>query len=177
MNKNQKTEQIENIKEKVSRCKMMIVAEYQGMNVESISNLRRRLRKEAASEYVVFKNTLLKKVLPESSALLKDPKLLKGPNGIVFSYDDPAKTAKVVTEVAGKLPKFVVKGGVLGDRKLNMAQIEALSKLPPREVVLAQVLGGMKAPITGFVTVCSGVIRGFVNCINEIKKNKEEAKA
>ncbi|MDD5089690.1 MAG: 50S ribosomal protein L10 [Candidatus Wallbacteria bacterium] len=171
--KKQKADLLDQIKEKLSRSKMIMLAEYQGMTVEQISELRRKLKTSCQSEYKVYKNTFVRKALDKDNPLLSKEDLLSGPNGLIFSYGDPASTAKVVSECAGKFSKLKIKAGVLQNRLLSAADIDSLSKLPSRDILLAQVLGTMQAPITGFVTVCSGVIRGFVNCVSEIKKQKE----
>ena len=82
----------------------------------------------------------------------------------------PQENANPGTE---KNDKFKLKIGLMGDRILTRKDLDALSKLPSREVMLATLLGTMKAPISGMVNVCAGVIRGFVNCVNEVKKQKE----
>ncbi|MDD2717129.1 MAG: 50S ribosomal protein L10 [Candidatus Wallbacteria bacterium] len=171
-NKKQKSDNVEQIRTKLQKSNLLIIAEYQGMTVENLNLLRNRLRKESKSEYTVYKNTLFKLALGKDSPLAKD-EYLTGPNGIVFSYGDQARTAKIVTEISEKNDKFKLKIGLMGDRILTRKDLEALSKLPSREVMLATLLCTMKAPISGMVNVCAGVIRGFVNCVNEVKKQKE----
>jgi len=170
----QKEQQVVEIKERLDKSCMVILTEYQGMKVKSLNGLRRKLKKEAASEYKVYKNTLIKRALEESNPLLEDNKNLKGPNGIVFSYEDPAATAKALYEVAKEDKSLKIKIGVMDNKILSPAELETLSKLPSRDELLGQVAATMQAPISGFVKVCAGVIRGFVNCVNEVKKQKEE---
>jgi large subunit ribosomal protein L10 len=110
-----------------------------------------------------------------SHPLLQEEQNLNGPNGIVFSYEDPAATAKVLYAAAKDDKALKIKIGVMDNKILNVAELETLSKLPSRQELLGQVAATMQAPISGFVNVCAGVIRGFVNCVNEVKKQKEQA--
>ena len=173
LTRKQKEAMVTDIKKKIEKANMIIVTEYQGMTVGEISELRKKLKLEANAEYKVYKNTLVKRALPDDNPLLEDENILTGPNGLVFAYDDPVAPAKVIVEIAKKNEKFKIKKGVLDNKVLTVEEIKTLSELPGREEMLAIVLATMQAPISGFVNVCAGVIRGFVNVLNEIKKQKE----
>jgi len=173
--KAQKEQQVKEIQEKLGKSCMIILTEYQGMKVGSLNGLRRKLKKEANSEYKVYKNTLIKRALEEGNPILQDENNLKGPNGIVFSYEDPAATAKVLYEIAKDDKLLKIKLGVMDNKILDADELETLSKLPSRTELLGMVAATMQAPISGMVNVCAGVIRGFINCVNEVKKQKEQA--
>jgi len=102
---------------------------------------------------------------------------MSGPNGFTAVHEDPVAVAKVLKDFAKEKGNeaLVIKGGILGDKVLEKEQLLALADLPPREVLLAQVVGTMAAPIQGLVTVLSGPARGLVTCLSQIKDQKEAA--
>ena len=93
----------------------------------------------------------------------------------MLGYDDPVALAKLLVKFAQDLPLFKIKGGVIGGQTLTVADVTDLSKLPAREVLLAQLLGLLQAPAQGLVNVLAGVIRNFMNVLVAIRDEKEEA--
>ncbi|MBI2914538.1 MAG: 50S ribosomal protein L10 [Firmicutes bacterium] len=159
--------------EKLGRARAVLVTDYRGLNVASLTELRRKLR-EAGTEYKVAKNTLLclavRRVGVET---LED--LLTGPTGVVFSYGDPAVAAKVLSDFARDHKELELKGGLLGHVPMDEGRIRMLAELPPREVLLARVAGGFQAPLCGLVNVLSGTVRGLVVALEAIRSQKEKA--
>lgn len=149
------------------------VTEYRGLDVAQISDLRRKLR-EAGAEYRVIKNTLLRKAASEV-ALKNAPNLMVGPTALVLFEKDPVPAAKVVRDYAKTNDKLVLKGGYLVNQILDESKIVAIADLPSREILLAQVLGTINAPITGFVNVNASILRGLLNALVQIKEQKEAA--
>jgi len=128
-----------------------VIAEYKGLTVSELNALRRELR-EVAGEYRVAKNTLMALALEGTPYLpLKD--LLKGQNGLVFGRGEAVDLAKVVTRYANGNGKFVIKGAVTEGQFLDPSQVEALSKLPSRDALRAQLLGLLSQPATQLVGV------------------------
>src|SRR6266404_4869027 len=116
-----------------------VVAEYKGLTVSELNQLRRELR-EVSGEYYVAKNTLIELAIEGSPYLsLKD--LLSGQNGLALGYGDAIGFMKVVTRYVKEHEKFAVKGGVTDGQFLSAAGVEAISQLPSREVLRAQLLG------------------------------------
>ena len=163
----------ENLKERFSKSKVVIVTDYKGLDVMAINALRRKLR-EADIEYQVAKNTLLIRASEGTNvALVKDH--FVGPSAIAISYEDPVAPAKVLTDFAKENQKLEIKAGVMGNNLLDIADIKSLAALPSREVLLGQVLSAMNGVPTGFVRVLNGVTGNFLNVLNAIKDQKEAA--
>jgi large subunit ribosomal protein L10 len=99
---------------------------------------------------------------------------LVGPTAIAFSYDDPVPAAKIVSEFARTSRILQVKGALLGDRRIGPEEVTRLADLPSRDVLIAQVLGGMKGPIAGLVNVLNGVTRNLVGVLDARRRQLEE---
>lgn len=163
------------IKEKLSKSKGVIIADYRGLNVAQATELRKQLR-DAGVEYRVVKNTLT--ILAAKESGLDDMvSLLSGPTAIAFGYEDPVAPAKVLSEFARTNKALEIKGGVLEGRLLDVDGVKALAILPSREELLGQVARGMQSPIAGLVNVLQGTIRNFVYALEAVRKQKEEASA
>jgi large subunit ribosomal protein L10 len=163
----------EDLREKFSKSKVVIVTDYQGLDVSTINMLRRKLR-EADVEYKVVKNTLLVRASENTDvAAIKD--FFKGPSAVAISYEDPVTPAKVLTDFAKENKKLEIKVGVMGSKLLQIDDIKALSSLPSREVLLSQVLSAMNGVPTAFVRVLSGTIGQLLNVLTAIKDQKEAA--
>ena len=163
----------EALHDRFARAKVVILTDYKGLNVGAVTELRRRL-KEAGIEYQVVKNSLMERASRETEvAVIKDQ--FKGPSAIALSYDDPVTPAKLLTQFAKENDKLEIRGGVLGGKALTAADIKALASLPPREVLLGQVLGVLHAVPTSLVRVLSAVPGSLVNVLNAIKEKKEAA--
>eukprot|EP00767_Chilomastix_cuspidata_P007474 gnl/Chilomastix_cuspidata/8164.p2 GENE.gnl/Chilomastix_cuspidata/8164~~gnl/Chilomastix_cuspidata/8164.p2 ORF type:complete len:174 (-),score=1.75 gnl/Chilomastix_cuspidata/8164:62-583(-) len=171
MNLNQKISVTQDLHECLDKAQVAILADYKGVDVEGMNKLRRQLR-ESDSRLQVVKNTLLKRAAEGTDvAELKD--FFTGPNSITTTETDPVSPAKILVKFAEDNKKFELKAAVLDGKVLDAEQIKALSKLPSKEVLLAQFLSVLNAVPTGLVTVLSGVQRDFVNVINAIKEKKE----
>jgi large subunit ribosomal protein L10 len=161
----------QDLHDKLSRAKVVIVTEYKGLDVAAISDLRKKLR-ESGIEYRVAKNTLLERASEGTeAALIKD--IFKGPTAIALSYDDPVAPAKVLVKYTETNKKLVIKAGILNRKVLDLNAIKALSTMPPREVILSQLLSAMNGVPTAFVRVLNEIPRSFLNVLQAIKKQKE----
>lgn len=169
----QKQKIVEELAEKFKKSKVLIVTDYKGLNVTTLNDLRRKLR-ESDIEYRVVKNTLLARASDDTDvSKIKDS--FKGPSAIAMSFEDPVAPAKVLTKFAEENKKLEIKIGVMGNRVLSLDDIKALSSLPAREVVLAQLLSAMNAVPTGLVSALSNIPRKMINVIQAIKEQKEAA--
>ncbi|HCA41235.1 MAG TPA: 50S ribosomal protein L10 [Aminobacterium sp.] len=166
---------VDELKEMLNKTEAVFVAEYRGLTVAQITDLRAKVR-AADGEMKVAKNTLMKIALREEEMPVPED-IMAGPNVYTMAYSDPVAVAKVFKDFAkDKANKaFILKGGVLGDSILNVAQVEALADLPSKEVLVAQVVRTIAAPLSGLVTVLSGPIRGLATCLSQIKEKKEQA--
>jgi large subunit ribosomal protein L10 len=169
----QKQKIVEELNDKFKKSKVLIITDYKGLNVTTLNDLRRKLR-ESDIEYRVVKNTLLARASDDTDvSKIKDS--FKGPSGIAMSFEDPVAPAKVLTKFAEENKKLEIKIWVMGDRVLSPDDIKALSSLPAREVLLAQVLSAMNAVPTGLVSALSNIPRKMINVIQAIKEQKEVA--
>lgn len=171
----QKQEVVNDIYEKLSAAKGVIFADYRGLTVDQDTELRRALRNSGVN-YQVVKNTLTKIAADKLGLEELDP-VLKGPTSIAYSQEDPVAPAKVMNEYAKKFDKLELKAGIVEGKIIDENGIKSLADLPSREVLIAQVLGGLNAPITGFVNVLNANIRGLVIALNAIAEKKEQAEA
>ena len=169
MNREEKARVIEDLAGKL-RGGSAVLVDYQGMDVARSTDLRRRSR-EAGVEFVVAKNTLTRRAADEAG--VGDlSQFLVGPTALAFS-EDPVASAKLMAEVADQVESFALKGGLLeGGRVLDEADVVALSKLPNREQLLAQIVGGISSPLTGLVTVLNNTIQGLVVALGQIAEQK-----
>jgi large subunit ribosomal protein L10 len=162
---------MEELREKAGRAQLGVLTDFTGLKVETMTQLRRQV-KEADGELKVAKNTLLRQSAQGDSLMAPLADQLAGPNAVAFGYTDPVALAKLLVKFAQEKPLFKIKGGVMGRQVLSPKDIEALAKLPAREVLLAQLLGAMQAVPTGLVTVLAGVIRGLLNVLVALKDQK-----
>jgi large subunit ribosomal protein L10 len=167
----QKKQIAEDLKGRFEKSSLVILTDYKGLDVAAMNVLRRKLR-EANTEYQVVKNSLLVRASEGNDvALIKDQ--FTGPSAIALSHDDPVAPAKVLADFVKENKKFEIKGGVLNGKIIDPDGIKALSSLPSREVLLAQVLSAMNAVPTSLVTALADVPRRFVNVLQAIKDQKE----
>lgn len=167
-----KQQVVNEISDKLQRSVTAVLTDYRGLNVAEATLLRKELR-DAGVEYRVLKNTLTK-LAAEKAGYEELKKDLVGPTAIAFSYDDPVAPAKILSKFAKEYKKLVLKSGVVEGKIIDLQGISALADLPSREVLLAQVLAGFHAPVSGFVNVMHGNLRNFACVINAIKEQKEQ---
>lgn len=171
MDINEKKRITDDLQGRLKKSTIVILTDYKGLDVSAMNALRRKLR-EANAEYQVAKNSLLVRASEGNDvALIKDQ--FKGPSAIALSYDDPVAPAKVLTDFIKENKKFEIKVGVLNGKVVDFEGIKALSSLPSREVLLAQVLSTMNAVPTSLVTALSDVPRRLLNVLQAINEQKE----
>lgn len=168
----QKEALVSEIKDKIERSQSMVLVDYRGLNVDKVTTLRKNYR-EAGVDYKVYKNTMMTRAFSELG-YEEFTKFLEGPNGIAFSYDDPVGAAKVTSEFAKANEALTIKAGIVDGKIVGLEDIKALADLPPREILIAQVLGGLNSPIQGFANVLAGTMRGLVTALDAIRKQKEQ---
>jgi large subunit ribosomal protein L10 len=151
-----KIDSVADLTDKLSRTQLALVADYRGLTVAEISDLRKKLR-ETGAELIVAKNTLTLRAAKDSGRDALEP-LLSGPTALAFAYDDAAKTAKAINEFNRGPKKLVVRGGMLGTSLLGTNVLDQVASLPTRDQVLAQVVGTVAAPISGVVGVLNAAI-------------------
>jgi large subunit ribosomal protein L10 len=170
----QKAEIVQGVQEKVSRSKIGILTDFKGLKVEDMTHLRRLLQ-ESGAEVTVVKNTLLRRAAADDSPISPLMPHFTGPNALTLGYADPVAVTKVLIKFAQDKPQLLIKAGALGGQVLTLKDLETLSKLPAREVLLAQLLGVLQGVPTALVTVLSGIIRNLLNVLVAVKDKKAES--
>jgi len=168
-----KVAKVKEIETKLKQVSVGILTEFRGLNVQQLDSLRKQLREQEA-EYKIYKNSLLKRAVAEVGLTDLVP-YLEGPTAIALGKNDPTALAKVLSNYAKENKQLVIKGGVVEGKVFDAALIKSLAALPSREVLLAQLLGGLQAPITGLVNVLSGPLRGLAVALKQISEQKERS--
>lgn len=153
-----------------SNSQALVVVDYRGLPMKVINKLRADIR-PAGSKFMVVKNTLARIAL-QQAGLAVPQDLLKGTTAITVCGPDVAATVKALKAVAQDTKVLQIKGAILGRSVLDAAGAEALADLPPREVLLAQVVGAIQAPLSGLVTVLSAPMRGLVTVLKAYADKK-----
>ncbi len=151
-----KIESVADLADKLSRTQLTLVADYRGLTVAEISDLRKKLR-ETGAELIVAKNTLTLRAAKETGYGELEP-FLSGPTALAFGFDDAAKTAKAINDFNKGPKKLVIRGGMLGKSVLAGNALDQVASLPTREQVLAQIVGGVSSPVSGVVGVINAAI-------------------
>lgn len=153
----------------------VFLAEYRGMTVEQITDLRVKLRKVDGG-LKVMKNTFLRRTVDgtDKAGLAA---LSKGPNAVVLANLDFVELVKVLTATDKEIEAFKLKGGVVFGKPVTPADIRQLAQLPPRAVLLARAVGSLASPLRGFLNVCQGNARKLLYALEAIRKSKEQAAA
>ena len=146
ISKQRKQELVSEYVDMLERARGLVVTEYRGMTMKQLDELRGKLREKNAS-FTVTKNTLLKIALEQVGMAVPDV-LLSGPVALVVAFEDLPNTVKTVLDFANGNEIFVVKGGILGASVVDEKQLDAISKLPPLEVLRAQLIGMTTMPLT-----------------------------
>lgn len=173
ISKKAKEEFVEEIARELEQTDMIIVADYRGLNVSSVTDLRRRLKAEQC-HYRVVKNTLTKLACRKIGLEKLEP-YFEGPTAIAYTAADPVGAARVILEFSREHEALSLKGGLLSGQLLAPAQIKELGEIPPREVLLARVCGGFQAPMAGLANVLQGNIRKLVYALDAVRRLKETA--
>jgi large subunit ribosomal protein L10 len=150
---------VDEIRTKLAEADATVLTEYRGLTVHEIANLRGSLR-GSGTEYKVFKNTLARRAI-EGAGYDEITSMFEGPVALAFVRGDAAAAAKALRDFGRDNPALVVKGGLLGERIITPADIEALADLPSRDVMLTQIAGMFQAPLTKAAGLFQAFTRNF----------------
>jgi len=153
MNRQEKVENVEALREELARATVAVVADYRGLSAGQFDALRRAVR-AVNGRCRVAKNRLTKRALEGTAYQHLEP-LLQGTTALVLGFDDPVSLAKTAVGFSKEQDAFAIRGGGLASTPLPTAEVTALAELPPREVVLGQLLGVLQAPATQLVRLLS----------------------
>ena len=166
----QKKAVVNSIAEKLKSSCAGVLVNYQGINVTDDTALRKELR-EAGVEYMVAKNTLLKRAAESAEISGLEPSL-EGATAVAVSENDYVAASRILCKFAESHEFFKIKSGFIDGKVIDSKEVNNLAKLPSREVLIAQALGGLNAPISGFANVLNGTIRGLVVALNAIAQKQ-----
>jgi large subunit ribosomal protein L10 len=161
---------VADIKGKFEKAQSVVLFDYRGLKVSEVTDLRNQCR-AAGVEYIVLKNTMVNLAAEELGIVGLGP-FLNGPTAVAFGMKDAVAPAKVLTEFIKKAKKTTIKCGVVNRTVIDAAGVQALSELPPKEVLIARMMGSLNAPITNFVGVLSATLRSLVYAIDAVRKQK-----
>ncbi|WP_322179715.1 50S ribosomal protein L10 [Neglectibacter caecimuris] len=166
----QKKQHVAELAEAFKAANVGVLVNYLGINVEDDTKLRKQLR-EAGCQYKVVKNTLLHLAFEQAGIEGLDESL-KGTTAIAYSENGYTEAPKILSDYAKGHENFTIKSGFIDGSTVDAAGITELAKLPSKEVLIAQVLGGFNAPIQGFANVLNGTLRGLVIALNAIAEKQ-----
>jgi len=161
---------IKNLKEKFLNSEGIFVTSFKGFTVAESNEIRKLIR-EKGGEFRVVKNTLIR-IASQETPVQPVNEYIEGPTALVIAYKDPIEIAKVLNKFVKDHPSLKIRGFVIQGKGFEASAIEELVKLPPKEVLLAQVLGTLQAPIANFIGVLSAIIRNFLYVLKAVEEKK-----
>jgi large subunit ribosomal protein L10 len=166
VHKDQKEQVVAELTERLRTSQTLLVADYRGLTMTAIDELRTKLL-ESGARFTVVKNTLTRRAAEAAGAeaLLA---LLEGPTAIAFleAEGDPVAAAKALSDSARTTRVLAIRGGLLEGRQISAAEVESLAKLPPVDVLRSQVLGAVTAPLTTIVGLFSAPLQNLIGLID-----------
>jgi len=169
-----KEAQVSELKDKLGRVASIVLADYRGLDVPTVTGLRDEFRK-VQCEYKVFKNTLVKLAI-KGTKLEGMSQYLEGPTAMILSYEIPSAPAKVATKAAKDLEKFVLKGGYFEGTVLDVKGVEALATMPGKDELRATLLATFMAPATDFVRTLNAGAQNFMYLLSAKERAADTTK-
>lgn len=175
LTKEQKQDILKKLVEQIKAAKSIIFADFEGLSVEEITELRNQMREQGAS-FKVAKKTLIRIAAKEAGydQELSDD-ILEGSVGAAFSMEDEIAAAKILYNFSKKHKKLDLRGGLFEERVISVEETKQLAMLPGKEELLAKFVYLLKSPISGFHGVLNNTIAGFVRVLNAVKEKQEQA--
>jgi large subunit ribosomal protein L10 len=168
----EKAETVALVHQKFKTAKLAIVTEYRGLSVAQMTKLRREIH-GASGEYQVIKNTLVRRALKDTSYGSLD-RLLEGPNGWAFAYDDPVLLSKTLVKFVDDNEKLTIKGGVFEGEFMDPARVKFLAQMPSKPELQAKLLALIQAPATQLVRLVQEPGARVVRLLETLRKGKAE---
>lgn len=172
-NRAKKEEIVAEVSEKMEKAKALVFTNYQGLTHKQIENLKKKLR-EHDTEVSVVKNTLLKLALSKTTKkeAVKDDNALNNPTATMFIYSDIVTPLKELAKTIKEFGLPSIKFGILDNKIITADEVTKLSTLPSREILLDQLVGGMKGPIFGLHRALNWNMQKLVMTLKEIETKK-----
>jgi large subunit ribosomal protein L10 len=169
----QKETLVEEIKDRFAGSPSVLLADYRGLSVKELQQLRVKLR-EVGAELTVYKNSLTEIAMREL-ALPSMTDYLAGPTAFIFAGEDPVAPAKALTTFAREHKALELKGGLVENQVVDADGVKAIATLPSREELIAKLLGSMLNPIAGFARVLNGPVEAFARTVAAVADQKAAA--
>jgi len=166
----QKEASVKQLTDTLKTAKSAVFASVDGLKITDTDELRKNCRAQKVS-YIISKRTLLKRALKDAGIEISD-EALKGSVALIASIGDEVAPAQIAAQFAKKRDVMKFLGGILEGKVISVNMVTALAALPSKQALLAQLVGTLNAPISGFVNVLAGNLRGLVNVLNNIQKSK-----
>jgi len=166
--KQKKEEILKELVDKFGRSKSVVFADYRGLSVANLSDLRRKLRK-AKAEMKVAKKTLMNIAAKENKLGEIDRSVMEGPVAAAFSYEDEMSGIKVLFQFSKDNEKLKLLGGIIDGKVVGPDVIKQYAKLPSKDELIAKFMGSVKSPVSGFVGILNNIMGGFVRVVNAYK--------
>lgn len=170
-NRAKKINIVSELSEKFAKAKAIVFTNYQGLTHKQLEGLKKGI-KPFDGEFVVAKNTLVLKSLEKASIKIDNPDSLDGPTGTMFLYADPIEPLKKLAKIIKEFNLPTVKFGILDNQALTSEQVLKLAALPSRDTLIAQFVGGMKAPLFGLHRALNWNIQKLVLTLKAIETKK-----
>lgn len=168
--KEQKKVIIDALADKLKDAKSVVFSDYKGLKVKDMMSLRKDLKKEGA-DLKVAKKTLINLAFKKAGVDF-DVKEMEGQLAVATSEKDEVAAAKIIAAVAKDNENIKIIGGLLGNKEMSAEEVKALAKLPSKQELLAKLVGTINAPVSGFVNVLAGNVRGFVQVLKAISEKQ-----
>ncbi len=169
--KEQKKQIVDDLADKLAKFKSLVFTDYKGLTVAEASAIR-KLAREQGAEYLVAKKTLIQLALDKAGFKDIDVKNMTGNLALVVGFEDEVAPAKLAANFTKDHEALKLLGGIMENKFIDLAQVEALSKIPSKVELLAKLVGSLNSPISGFVNVLAGNLRGLLTVLNAIKDQK-----
>lgn len=166
----EKESAVQEIVEIFGEAKGVFVTDFEGLNVKTISEFRKKCR-DASVEYRVVKNTLAR-LATEKSGYSDMIEHFKGPSAIAYSYDDPSAPARVIAQFTKDHDKPAIKMSLFEGVFYGPEKVAMIAALPSKDELLAKIVGGFNAPIQGLVGNLNGIIQKLVLTLDAVKSKK-----
>jgi len=165
-NRNAKNTVIDEIKERLSRTKSVVLLNARGLTVEQDTTLRKALRKAGNNDYKVYKNTMMERAI-EGTVFEGLKGFLAGPTAVAFSYEDPTVAAAQISKLLKSMPVLEFKGSVIDGEVYDAVATKAIADIPSREVLISRLLGSFKSPMASFARLINAIAEKDPNASTE----------
>lgn len=175
LTKEEKKVLVKDLSRQFSASTLVLLTDFRGLSVLEMRDVRKKLQ-DVNAKFRVVKNTLLRLALKNAGIDKTITERIDLPTAVAYTADDPIKVMKVIVDSEKKLEKPKVKYGILEGQFVDADKVKEYAKLPSKEVILAQIVGSISAPLYGLVKVLTDILRKPVYVLNAIKENKVEQK-